>query len=1062
MATSQQPNPFARCCDLQHLALELESRLEKAIAAAKDNAKTNPKNVALENVDHLRVRLCEVLSNIILIHPVFAVQKQCWKRLWSHTFYARIQTYRADLAKFEQRIKKSKDTDADKLALAKKQWKATRTAFAKFLQETIHMYEFIYKNYTQERFMPFMVQMADTKPGSAGSGSLATALQPHQQSLQSSASSRDEGADRVPTTLDVIQNGIIPGLYQISISLGDLYRYMASDAKEDHYFSQAQSYYQVASHYYPLCGHPQNQLAVVTQLKAVANQVGPVATSTESSADNHAKQSNHSAASTTSVKSQPSSQPQSAVALYYYARAILTGEPFPTARTNVQRLFLENRRFCTAENTSGNPGQSTLRSKAANHSKVNKTLLSRSFWIHFVDIQYRHFLGTLPSEPTPLQRHQGDKSLTVFDELHGRVLADNVDQFRCLLENSGVSDALLFKLVAILAFTEFETASGMSESYGNLNRRQQHVQNHDRGESRQRQHIQMLTTLSAQISTFKYGAVLAQRCLHLLMKSATTPATAGKSASSQSQFPSMRLLTPLLLLTEYLAESHARRSREDDTGDIARDAVNEFTEQAIIFNSAQELFWRVVVDVWTQLHKISEDFDCESSNSVDGNNQANQPTPSEDHTIKDYQQFRGFLPFDTFISHQAPPLNDGYVSEREAMSIVTSFTQGGDVKSTASADGSSANDSSFLLPSGGRTIGVGASIVLAPSSTSSSIKNSNNWDENCRNLRRMVLVGQQMALSGSSMSHPHIHLLGQGKWSWSTKEKDPVVQSLSQREGTDDSGDMIMTPVNNENDDAPPAREDTASTIGIGTEPEKDLAVASHKAVPASSTLMFVPSQDGHNLLVPAVFGPNASFESPQNLVSAMDVDPFVSTDAGRIEQSGAASPARLAPAPPIAEMDPVPVIASHLLPNALPEPPGLLSRLSALANDQPIVASAAKMAPPPGFNADTGSMICEETVAIGDLLRSAALPSTMNPFAGALEHFAGGTNDGSSSSHLYSSELDQATFPLFGLPVEGSEHAFAASENMVTDDGASMLIAGLLSSLWEDKNQSTMNPFAS
>jgi tetratricopeptide (TPR) repeat protein len=173
-----------------------------------------PPKASEEKASRIRIQLCEVLSDVILTDPQFALRKDCTGRLWRNCFYARIGELRSRIAR-----EKRKKGEATKLDLSLKV----------FLKEAIALYKYFVDNYETKLLPPLQ-------------------------------SSQEEDSQQVSIANTKAQEGVVPGLHRILIHLGDLYRYSTN-------YSLAEKAYDRASKLAPGKGNPYNQLAVVAQLK---------------------------------------------------------------------------------------------------------------------------------------------------------------------------------------------------------------------------------------------------------------------------------------------------------------------------------------------------------------------------------------------------------------------------------------------------------------------------------------------------------------------------------------------------------------------------------------------------------------------------------------------------------------------------------------------------------------------------------------------------------------------------------------------------------------------------
>jgi len=169
-----------------------------------------PKN-SEDKAAKLRKLLCEVLADMVLSDPAFAVRKDAYQRLWTNCFYGRIGTLRS-------RVSREKRKKGPNLAV----WEQTLKAF---LADGIKLYDYLVQKFEAKLLPP-------------------------------SAESQSDSQDGTEPSMD----GVVLGLYRLCIHLGDLYRYSGN-------FKEAEANYQKAAKLAPGKGNPYNQLAVISQMK---------------------------------------------------------------------------------------------------------------------------------------------------------------------------------------------------------------------------------------------------------------------------------------------------------------------------------------------------------------------------------------------------------------------------------------------------------------------------------------------------------------------------------------------------------------------------------------------------------------------------------------------------------------------------------------------------------------------------------------------------------------------------------------------------------------------------
>lgn len=252
-------------------------------------------------------------------------------------------------------------------------------------------------------------------------------------------------------------DGIVECLGPIHVFMGDLYRYSNQLAK-------AEQHYSTSARLGPGIGHAYSQLGVLCQAKE-----GGV--------------------------------PLSAVALYWYARALLASEAlFATAKTNVARLLKANREWLASAEAQP-PSSGILESKSSQ---------TRRFLAQFVDLHAIFYHGLAEPPSTPLLIDKTAEVMTNFD---------------AMLKTSALGDSLLCKLVCISVFSECFAGRAILDETTSVDPATVHS----------------LTSSHARSATLSMAGLLADRVLAGLEK------MPGKKGT-----PSVRLLLPLLLLAEYL------------------------------------------------------------------------------------------------------------------------------------------------------------------------------------------------------------------------------------------------------------------------------------------------------------------------------------------------------------------------------------------------------------------------------------------------------------------------------------------------------------------------------
>mmetsp|Transcript_22021 Transcript_22021/g.47871 ORF Transcript_22021/g.47871 Transcript_22021/m.47871 type:complete len:1002 (+) Transcript_22021:272-3277(+) len=209
-------------------AKEIETSLDVIAADLKANPKRKLSPASDEKAQALRLQLCSVLSDVVLLDCMLADSSDAVGRLWKICFYNRINELRSRIAKEKSRAKKRQASGAGSEAdAAKKMVVDVEKELKKFLQEAIQLYKYLIERYVKE-LMP-LSQSQMSSPGEL------TQQQEDERSFV-----------------------VISSLYRMHIHLGDLYRYSAS-------YNEAEKCYLQAAKLAPGTGNPFNQLAVVAQ-----------------------------------------------------------------------------------------------------------------------------------------------------------------------------------------------------------------------------------------------------------------------------------------------------------------------------------------------------------------------------------------------------------------------------------------------------------------------------------------------------------------------------------------------------------------------------------------------------------------------------------------------------------------------------------------------------------------------------------------------------------------------------------------------------------------------------
>lgn len=679
--------------ELDQRALDLEHQLSLALSS---NGGANESKAT-----QIRVPLCECLSDLILTDTAYAVQHNVCDRLWRKCFYDRIGPLRSRVARARKQSQKHKQEASATAAIVKAE---ESLGFA--VAEAVTLYDYLCdklkamlleeeektafktskKKKKQQKSHRNKQSRKHAHAGSGGASAATTeSIEQDDTSSYASTSSALSSVVVSPATSilsrqttkkkmvqnneNVKQSSIVECLHRLYVHLGDLFRYSNN-------LQKAEAAYQRSARLGPGHGNPYNQLAVLCQVKDGA------------AAPNHG-------ANTAQVMS------LSAVALFWYARSLLaTTEVFATSQSNLMRLFSDNHDWLVKQKE-----QQQLEADATVPIALpSKSMQSRRFLAQYVDLHRHLFCGVGSPE-------QQDDFLAA---LHDQVNVGLTE----LLQNFALGDSLLCKMITIQAFGEFW---------------QDYPENgaDDENENSNLHHVQQLTFRLARLSTLTLGQSLAQRVTASLEKAMT--ASAAKSTTQTTVQPSLRLVAPLLLLTEYLvAQESANKMKLKKTI-----GFDELDHKLI---HAMKEYWQLVVNIWNIFQKA---FPTVTSFLDDDEDDGTQD-------LKEYRSLRGFSPFASFL----PPLQNGFLNNAEAIEALE-LRKNGDYKSTAQDDKSAASGrGSASLAS----MTIDSAIPSSSVGTSGHSKDTYGLNEQGRiKVARMLTVAERLASDDQSELGKRIH-----------------------------------------------------------------------------------------------------------------------------------------------------------------------------------------------------------------------------------------------------------------------------------------------------------------
>ena len=669
------------------------------------------------------------------------------------------------------------------------------------------------------------------------------------------------------------------------------------------------------------------------------------------------------------VKDQAGAAPLSAVALFWYCRSLQAAtDVFETSKTNLQRLLKNNREWLKQQecNEDATAGATTVTSKSAQ---------SRRFLAIFVDLHYYFFQGLTVQDTATLAAMQ-------------QAVRETMELCQTMLQNSALGDSLLCKLVTIGAFSECYLdrqvlQQAAASTSNNLNSSNQ---------------VQHTTAVAARTANLQFGACLADRVLFGLTK-LQAPVASSKAP------PSVRLLLPLLMLSEYVASSPLPALSGTAHEHVPGNILDRH-------EAAASNFWKKIVDILNKLQALALQLDVLSGG-----------TSTIVDQLKEYQNLRGFKPFERFIS---PVSTSGYLNDAQAVEALNLGS---------SINASQGGPASILSPTQDS-----ATVVSAATTGSSSANNS--VDQSRAKIVRFLNLGQRLVTMNEFASRIEKTLDGQFEWFGEN----------------DDAMDL----------DAPNFSDD------------ENVAMDNDRPAAETPVLVFKEAAGGGPaLLVPGGLLQEVANDSPP--AAAVDI----TTDTNAFESTLFQPQAPMHIAPP--ESNIIPLLTGGLrasLGVGLPVsvPPGMMAATTEPTLLSPLVsAPPASLLPPPGFGAhvdgngetpDLSSSVMVPQLLPGFESNSSILlnQSTRNPTFGESMHLFGGSS-AMQTANPFATSMPSGNNPYGSVPgmfgsslyaAQGPESLFGHGDAL-GPDGASLLDSSFLNSLWMDESspRKTKNPFA-
>ena len=717
-------------------------------------------------------------------------------------------------------------------------------------------------------------------------------------------------------------------------------------------------------------GHAFNQLAVVCQVKT---------------------DSTNTVVSTSTEKGKPAQQgaPLSAVALYWYCRSLQAAvEQFVTSKTNLARLFASNREWLLLQ-------QEQQRQQS---ESLEKSALSRRFLARYVDLHYHFFQGIVPTTSDSGVTNTTASLEAVVQEQ----VQDTMELFGTMLQSSTLGDSLLCKLVTIGAFSECYLdrqvlqGGGKNNSKGNLD-----------GSTSKEQGLHT-TTAVARTANLIFGGHLVDRVLHGLQK---------MTAQSQKAVPSVRLLLPLLLLSEYIG-SHPLPDSQ------CREHVSATTLRR--HDAVANDFWKGMVDVWNKLQDLAAQYDLEEDSSDE--------TRANKYVLKEYQNLKGYKPFEGFIQ---PASASGYLEDPAQVARILQASQGAAAAANINSQGSS-------------------SVLAATQDSSAAGTSGSNFDQCRAKIVRFLNLGRRLARSDEFASRLQRMDDGQFEWFGNAQDEDAMDQDVAVfNENDQDDYDLATENRDPMDEEKPNGQSDVlvfkrgegggpallvpgALLQGVGISTTNNIGLGSNSVF---NSMASVTDQAMDIVPEPNTVHPVLTFPTP-----AGQADPLV-TFAPLASSTPAVPPGMTNGA-----ADPQSPMVNLPPPASLLPPPGF----GGAPVEFPISVPVAPQMPP-GFQTNYPSGSSTNTTSdiptLGESLHlfgGSSAMQTANPFTNSALF---GDNGGGNANFLGS---------FANYPASGHDSIFGQDDGMGAD-GAALLDSSLLTIMWMDEKASrkTKNPFA-
>jgi Telomerase activating protein Est1/Est1 DNA/RNA binding domain len=1001
-------------------ALEQQlAQLETSTEGAK-NKKSSSSSSKNDQANALRVQICELLADLMLTDPLHASQHSVMERMWRKCFYVRISHLRAKLAAYKRKQKHPSNESSS--ASTSSSIAALEQHLVFFLGEAIVLY-----TYLVEKLEEKLVGWVQVKAPISSSRSI--------EAEEEESDEDDDDVDDDDANAPSQARAAVECLHRLYICLGDLHRYTATATSTSSTTSTANppptnnraalASYGVSAQLGPGMGHPANQLGVMcgSQILAVSNVF-------------------KSSSSSTTPTSQHQQQNQSAVGLYWYARSLLAShEPFETTFVNLQRLFQANQLWLDR-----NQQQQQQQQQQQSHQPPASTVAaSKSLQASLFLAQYVQFHGQLLLS--------GDESSFLSsNDVVANAMEGVTHGLASLLKQSALSDSLLVKAVAIQAFTESygtTSASANNRSDGIPRTVSVAMGATTTTTTTEPNPTLALRRLWGRVSTLRMGTVLADRILSTLQQRSQqqqqqTYASAASATAAAPSVPTVRLLLPLMLLTEYVRHTTAElESTTLRSIEVSSSGLRE------TYRTCSHDLWEKVAQI---LNVIGPMVPAELAASIVAANRNANASPAR-FLPAEYLSLRGYTPFASFIPQGK---GSGFLPPRHAVQVLRE-------EKASAASAPPTQDTAPQAAVGGAASGAGK---------------ASHESNRIKLVSRFWMVGRELAGDDSSSETLRgFQRNGDGRFAYEA----PTYENLQPMDRADEPNKMV--------EDSGDEDDDGGDTLNVLMDDDPVVVEDKQATVEGSDGVLVYKagSVGGPALLVPGALLANAA--TVEDTIVAPSVPPFATTPLPLPALTGMAGvdlgwlngPNPQVPIGTIATnrtSEPMEVDRAYVfesLAPPLPQPPAVigdhfLGAIAASAMTAPSVNDAAQpstVLPPPGFGTLARSFALDDAQLPTQPPRELSILEASGRLFGALPHTA----------NPFVTMPPPPSYPFPPQPPQGfaathppqpmfphHSNLWMAQDILGGDETyeTSLLDSGLLNSLLnDDAAATTKNPFA-